>query len=891
MEPARKSEMIAALETINFKGKTVFAFGHCNATEEMIDHLETLSVHAVAILDNNKAKYGSMYKGIPITPPAHILEFANTDSIVLIANRFCEQMRENLRKLGYKGEVAKILEYNSFAEYSLSDETFKRKTERMLRGMNTLKKIRESYQNQHLIVCPHDALGDVYWAMSFLPTYAVKHGIGEAVIIVNGERCRQVAEIFGRVNVSLSNGEMEEFTQAVIFNREQNCIIAHHDKIYTDNAIKYLNNHSISFTDYYRHIVFGLDKSAEPVLPTCNLPFENTSGILQGKTLIISPYAKSVVQMPDEYWQNVIHKYKSKGFTVCTNITEGEEPLENTLPISFPLNQAVGAVEFAGHFIGIRSGLCDVINSAVCNKTVVFPDCIYSTTKMKVSEFFALPDWNKPDYIVVQAGGKGVRLEYLTANKPKALVAVENLPMLFHLFKKYPDKKFIIIADHKKDILREYLECFAQVKYLIVEAVGTGTCSGIRQAMEFLPDNVSFMLIWSDLILPADFELPTGNSDYIGISQTFPCRWSFENGMFEEKRSEEFGVAGLFVFKDKSRLADVPESGELVKWFRDKNLKFKSLGLAGTREFGTIDEYKKLGVEKCRPFNKMTIENDVITKEAIDQQGKKLAELEKKWYEFAIQNSIDAIPKICQTQPLKMERINGKNIYEYGSLSKNEKTEILKNIIDALKNLHKTKQIPPDLFSVKEAYYGKTMNRLCKVRDLIPFAENKSVIVNGHECRNVFFYKRELEKALDLLKCERFSFIHGDCTFSNIMLKDSATPVFIDPRGYFGSTELFGDPNYDWAKLYYSIAGNYDRFNLKDFRLKIDENSVELKIESNNWEELEKEFFEFSGADEKSVKLLHAVIWLSLTTYAWQDYDSICGAFYNGIYYLEEALK
>jgi GTP:adenosylcobinamide-phosphate guanylyltransferase/aminoglycoside phosphotransferase len=495
------------------------------------------------------------------------------------------------------------------------------------------------------------------------------------------------------------------------------------------------------------------------------------------------------------------------------------------------------------------------------------------------------------NYIVVQAGGKGTRLEYLTANKPKALVPVENLPMLFHLFKKFPNKKFVIIADHKKKVLREYLECFAQVKYRIVEAIGTGTCSGIKQAIELLPSGEPFMLVWSDLILPANFELPADDSDYTGISQTFPCRWSFQNGVFEEKRSEEFGVAGLFFFKDKSCIAEVPESGELVRWFRDKNLKFKTLGLAGTREFGTLDEYKKLGVEKCRPFNKITVDGDIVIKEAIDEQGKNLAELEKKWYKFAIQNSMDAIPKIYQTEPLKMERISGKNIYEYGSLSKNKKTEILKNIINALKNLHGTKQIPSDTFSIKEAYYGKTMSRLCKVRNLIPFAENKSIIVNERECRNVFFYKRELENALDLLKCDDFSFIHGDCTFSNIMLRDNGKPVFIDPRGYFGSTELFGDQSYDWAKLYYSIAGNYDRFNLKDFRLKIGENSVDLKIESNNWKELEREFFEFSGADEKSVKLLHAVIWLSLTTYAWHDYDSICGAFYNGIYYLEEVLK
>ena len=39
-------------------------------------------------------------------------------------------------------------------------------------------------------------------------------------------------------------------------------------------------------------------------------------------------------------------------------------------------------------------------------------------------------------YIIVQAGGKGTRLGYLTKNKPKALVPVNNLPMIFHLFRK-----------------------------------------------------------------------------------------------------------------------------------------------------------------------------------------------------------------------------------------------------------------------------------------------------------------------------------------------------------------------------------------------------------------------------------------------------------------------
>ena len=151
------------------------------------------------------------------------------------------------------------------------------------------------------------------------------------------------------------------------------------------------------------------------------------------------------------------------------------------------------------------------------------------------------------EYIIVQAGGKGTRLGYLTKNKPKALVPIDNLPMMFHLFRKYSDKKFIIIADYHKEVLREYLSSFAEVRYQVIDADGTGTCAGIKQALSYIPPNKPFLLTWSDLILPENFELPknTDVQDYIGISKTFPCRWSYENGAFAEKRSMENGVAGL----------------------------------------------------------------------------------------------------------------------------------------------------------------------------------------------------------------------------------------------------------------------------------------------------------------------------------------------------------
>lgn len=503
------------------------------------------------------------------------------------------------------------------------------------------------------------------------------------------------------------------------------------------------------------------------------------------------------------------------------------------------------------------------------------------------------------EYIIVQAGGKGTRLGYLTKNKPKCLVPVENLPMLFHLFRKYPEKKFVIIADYKKEVLREYLECFAKVKYLVVDAQGEGTCAGVAQAIRLIPEGQPFMLVWSDLILPETFDLPEEydeqygenaiERDYIGISKSFPCRWSYIDGEFLEERSAEHGVAGFFLFTEKNKLKNVPENGELVRWMQQEKKYFEEISLAGTKEFGILEEYNSLGKEKCRPFNRMVLTEDMFRKEGIDEQGKALAEKECRWYEEVMKKKIASIPEIYRTSPLEMERIRGKNIYEC-NLEYEEKKEVLVKLVEALNALHRIESREPDAFSLEKAYYGKTMERIRSVRDLIPLADREKIRINGRECRNVFFYKRELRKRLETVSCQSFCLIHGDCTFSNLMLRENGDPVMIDPRGYFGYQELYGDPMYDWAKLYYSIVGNYDRFNLKDFRLDIGQEEVKLQIASNRWEDMEEDFFTLTGTDRDSIKLLHAVIWLSLTTYAWQDYDSICGAFYNGLYYLEEVL-
>lgn len=428
--------------------------------------------------------------------------------------------------------------------------------------------------------------------------------------------------------------------------------------------------------------------------------------------------------------------------------------------------------------------------------------------------------------IIIQAGGKGTRLEGLTRNRPKCLVPVNNLPILFYIFKKFPNAEFSIIADYKTDVLEKYLLAFAQqYNYKIIKTNKKGTVSGIKESIKNYEQNEKFMILWCDLILSENFVIPDDDENYIGISKDFECRWSYKDKKFIKEPSKINGVAGVFIFKNKDLLQNIPEEGAFVPWLETQNIDFKELDLSGSKEIGTILSYSENNeqIRRWRPFNSMKFNGDIVIKEGINEQGKKIAIDERNWYKFVKAQNYEFIPEIYEYEPLKMKKIQGKNIYDYDCLTFSQKEEILSNIINALEKLHNlVPSIKANDIDSQTAYITKTFDRLEKIRNLVPFADREFIKINGHYYRNIFFAKEELTALIKNYLPKEFRLIHGDCTFSNLMFDTfNLKTILIDPRGYFGSTKLYGDVDYDWAKLYYSLKGNYDQFNRKKFTLDI----------------------------------------------------------------------
>lgn len=492
------------------------------------------------------------------------------------------------------------------------------------------------------------------------------------------------------------------------------------------------------------------------------------------------------------------------------------------------------------------------------------------------------------DYVIVQAGGEGRRLRPFTRNMPKALVPVNNLPIIFHLFRKYPDKKFVIIGDYKCDVLERYMEIFADVEYISIKAKGKGNAAGLRQALSCIPSGESFALTWTDLILGDGFsidDLPHGN--YIGISETFQCSWSCVDGVFAKKNVTGHGVAGFFLFEDKAVLRDIPESGSFMTWLSAQNIALNELIMCDTAEVGTPDALKNISntEARCRPYNKMTFGDDTVVKEALTNDAQKLLQREIEWYEKVSDFPAIAIPKIISTAPLTMERIHGDNIC-LTPIDDARKPHVIKKMVDALRALHEIEKCPPNAFDMAKDYFQKTLKRVRQIAPTIPFSNLPNIKINGREMKNPLLHLnifRDMTQAAQRT-AQSFGIIHGDCTFSNTLIDADENIFMIDARGYFGNTKLLGDVDYDWAKMYYSIVGAFDQFNIRHFELTIDEDEVNFEIARSGWESCERYFFELiSPCCVPRIKFIHAIVWLSLASHCWEDYDSMCLAFYNGV--------
>jgi GTP:adenosylcobinamide-phosphate guanylyltransferase len=486
-------------------------------------------------------------------------------------------------------------------------------------------------------------------------------------------------------------------------------------------------------------------------------------------------------------------------------------------------------------------------------------------------------------YVIVQSGGKGTRMGHYAQNRPKCLIPVNGVPMIVNTMKVYKDKQIIIIGDHLIDVLDSYLDSFcSEYNYKIVRTEEQGTAAGLKKAVSYVPDDEPFILTWSDLFFEEEQNFEFNTELLVGLSDTFKCRWKYDSGFINES-STDCGVSGFFVFRDKSKFSNISTDKSLVRGFLTNFYTIDNISTFYNKkcfEVGEKDRYEELLFQgpNHRYFNKVQIIGDLVYKQCIDPKYDSVHQYEKEWYE-SVGDKCGRVPKIYSTEPLVLQKIDGKHLWEVDS----NKSLIIENYCNALDSLHNIDSIEAKPGECMQVYFLKAYKRVDEVSKIIPFVNRPYININGKDCMNPCYNLSDFEDIISSISnIKKYNVIHGDCSFSNTLVDDKCQIWFIDPRGIFGNTQIYGDRRYDWAKFYYSVSGNYDSINSKKFIVSIFNDQVDLKIQTNGYDHLSDYVISRSGMTKKEMLLINSTIWLSLTGYVKEDIDAVMYAFYKG---------
>ncbi len=87
------------------------------------------------------------------------------------------------------------------------------------------------------------------------------------------------------------------------------------------------------------------------------------------------------------------------------------------------------------------------------------------------------------------------------------------------------------------------------------------------------------------------------------------------------------------------------------------------------------------------------------------------------------------------------------------------------------------------------------------------------------------------------------------------------------------------------------MVGNYDNFNRRQFILSLDAQSADIEIREGGWSHLKEVLSERFTTQMTTIQVLHGFIWLGLSGWVDDDYDSILAAYFNGLYHLHTVLE
>lgn len=242
----------------------------------------------------------------------------------------------------------------------------------------------------------------------------------------------------------------------------------------------------------------------------------------------------------------------------------------------------------------------------------------------------------------------------------------------------------------------------------------------------------------------------------------------------------------------------------------------------------------------------------IVTKKSMDIPK---IEDQYNWYSDLIKlnpNFENLIPQIysytksTRSSKIQMEYVAAHTLAKYFTEDQwdyDHWKEVLKTLLKILRHFETYQAVRYDSISSRKAIYlTKTLVAFEFIKK-IPFVQqimkNALVIVNDVALTNLLLLEQKVINVIKndfLLGKKNSTLSHGNFALNNILYLNNEEYRLIDPLGRCHKQTIYGDINYDLAKLSQSILGKFDYIDRDKFQVSQEGHKWKLKLDIKNKE-------------------------------------------------------
>jgi dTDP-glucose pyrophosphorylase len=508
---------------------------------------------------------------------------------------------------------------------------------------------------------------------------------------------------------------------------------------------------------------------------------------------------------------------------------------------------------------------------------------------------------------IIPAAGIPTNKLNINSNTPDTMLPINGKPVIGHILDDLLARKIyraIIVLNEQDHYTEKYVEkkYASKIKLTVVRntlygrGVGYSIYLGCREVTDAELET-GILVYLGDTIYKGGLDF---NQDFLVInsSLTNSQKWCYveesPSGLaYINKPTTYTGngkpLAGIYYFSNKEKLIQsvntVVAQEPIVELHRILTAYGSHFTLVPAQQHydcGNIENYYQARIDFLRTRSFNTLEyNDLfgtITKSGTNRQK---LEDEINWFKNVPHELQIFTPRLIDYTISQAKVSYSLEYYGYQSLADyyvlnqfDQKVwQVLIDRLFTILSLFKKYSTPLPYRAFHEMYIEKVEARIKVLeqdsmwKDLLA---QETLTINDIEYPGWPSFASKISSFADYLYTSSTpSFIHGDMCLSNILFDPHTLLVkLIDPRGRFGDHTIYGDHNYDLAKLRHSFVGQYD-FIISDLFILIEqENSFQFQIlcDQDHLEigALFDDTLQNKGYNSTAVTLIEALLFLSM---------------------------